>query len=150
MASIEHYIANERRAAKAQKRGGGVKITGLDFEQGEKRYSLEPAHEVTPDRIYLQKWAMTMVETVMARLGEEYHARGREELFAKLRGLLDGQGDERYAKVAAELGMSESAVKVAVHRMRKRLRELLREEVSQTVTEEAEVDAELRELMEAL
>jgi RNA polymerase sigma factor (sigma-70 family) len=150
LASMDHFIANEWRRATAQKRGGGAVMVGLDFDDGERRYDLEPSHHLTPDRVYERRWALTLIDAAMARLRDEYEARGRGDLFAELAGLISGERDEAYAGVAGRLGMSEGAVKVAVHRLRKRCRELLRDEVAQTVAGEADVDDELRHLLDAV
>ena len=150
LASLDHFLANEWRRATAQKRGGGRVLGGLDFGDGERRYSLEPSHEATPDRVYDRRWALTLIDSAMSRLREEYVARGRGDLFDALSGMIGGDAEEAYAQVAARVGMSENAIKVAVHRLRKRCRELLREEVGQTVAGEAEVDDELRHLFGAV
>jgi RNA polymerase sigma-70 factor (ECF subfamily) len=150
LASLDHYMANEWRRATAQKRGGGAVLVGLDFDDGERRYGLEPSHHLTPDRVYERRWALTLIDAAMGRLRAEYEARDRGDLFAALAGLISGERDEAFAQVAGRLGMSEGAVKVAVHRLRKRCRELLREEVAQTVAGEAEVDDELRHLLDAV
>ena len=150
LASMDHYIANEWRKAAAQKRGGGRVMAGLDFADGERRYGLEPAHEMTPDRIYEKRWALTLIEAAMGRLRAEYESRGRGAMYEALAELIGGAGDDGYAAVGARLGMTEGAVKVAVHRMRKRCRQLLREEVAQTVAGEAEIDEELRHLFGAV
>ena len=150
LASLDHYLANEWRRATAQKRGGGAVLVGLDFDDGERRYGLEPSHHLTPDRVYERRWALTLIDAAMGRLRAEYQARDRGDLFATLAGLISGERDEAYAGVAGRLGMSEGAVKVAVHRLRKRCRELLREEVAQTVAGEAQVDDELGHLLDAV
>lgn len=150
LASMDHYVANEWRKASAQKRGGGKVAVGLDFEDGERRYGLEPSHEMTADRIYEKRWALTLIEAAMGRLRAEYAARGRGDLYDALAGSIGGEGDEGYGAVGRRLGMTEGAVKVAVHRLRKRCRELLREEVGQTVAGEAEIDDELRHLFGAV
>jgi RNA polymerase sigma-70 factor (ECF subfamily) len=150
LASLDHYVANEWRRATAQKRGGGAVLVGLDFADGERRYALEPSHDLTPDRIYEHRWALALIDAALSRLRAEYASRGRAELFDALAGLIGGDSDQAYADVAARLGMTEGAAKVAVHRLRKRCRELLREEVGQTVADDADVDDELRHLFGAV
>jgi RNA polymerase sigma factor (sigma-70 family) len=150
LASLDHFMANQWREASAQKRGGGAVIVSLDFDDGERRYGFEPSHRLTPERVYERRWALTLIDTAMARLRAEYEARGRGELFDALSGLISGERDEAYAEAGRRLGMTEGAVKVAVHRLRKRCRELLREEVAQTVAGQGDVDDELKHLLDAV
>jgi RNA polymerase sigma-70 factor (ECF subfamily) len=150
LASLDHYMANEWRRATAQKRGGGSVLVGPDFSDGERRYALEPPHDLTPDRIFERRWALALIDAATSRLRAEYEGRGRADLFDALAGLIGGEGEEAYAHVAKRLGMTGGAVKVAVHRLRKRCRELLREEVGQTVVDDADVDDELRHLFGAV
>jgi RNA polymerase sigma-70 factor (ECF subfamily) len=150
LASLDHYVANEWRRAAAQKRGGGAVVVGLDFSDGERRYGLEPSHDLTPDRVFERRWALALIDAAMSRLRAEYESRGRGNVYEALSDLIGGDGAEGYAGVGRRLGMTEAAVKVAVHRLRKRCRELLREEVGQTVASEAEVDDELRHLFGAV
>ena len=151
LASLNHFLANQWRDAHTQKRGGSVHKLSLDFQAGESRYGLEPAHEMTPERVYQRRWAMTLLEGAIERLCSEYERSGKLELFVHLKAHLGGDSlASTYQEIAKQLEMSEGAVKVAAHRLRKRCRELLREEIAQTVSAADEIDDELRELFVAL
>jgi len=151
LASLKHFLANEWDRARAAKRGGGQTIISLDDTEAEERYRLEPADNMTADKLFDRRWVMTLLEQVMRRLRSEYSQAGNEELYEKLKDCLTGSRESApYAQVAAELKMSEGAVKVAAHRLRARYREMLREEIAQTVATQAEVDAEIRHLFSLL
>jgi RNA polymerase sigma-70 factor (ECF subfamily) len=144
LASLKHFLANERDRAGTQKRGGGV--TTFSFEDvirtGEQRYSLEPRSNLTPEKIFERHWALMMLDQVLARLGRE------SAQFDRLKGFL--VGDEThipYRQLATDLGTTEGAVKVSVHRLRLRFREILRDEISHTVSDPAEIQEEIRYLM---
>ena len=151
LSSCKHFLSKERDRAKARKRGGGRKVLPLDFEAGESRYSLEPTHEVTAEKVYERRWALTLLDQVFARLREEFDGARKQKEFDRLKVYLAGEATTpSYREVAAELGMTEGAVKVAVHRLRRRYRELVREEIGQTVAGPEDVDEELRRLFAAL
>lgn len=151
LASVAHYLANERERALAQKRGGGVEALPLDAQGEEVRYLIEPGHQLTPERIYEQRWAHAVLERVLTRLEAEFTAAGHAKRFESLKSFLseDAVGTS-YAEAAAGLGMSVSAVTSIIHRMRLRYRELFRDEIAQTVVDPAEVDDEIRHLIEVL
>ena len=133
-----------------QKRGGGKVIISLDDESAENRYALEPVDRLSAQKLYERRWAMALLDRALARLGEEC-TNGKAELFERVKGLLSGgSADQRYPELAAELGISHGAIRVAIHRLRVRYGELLREEIAQTVGSEAEVDGEIRCLFAAL
>jgi RNA polymerase sigma-70 factor (ECF subfamily) len=153
LAAMKHFLANERDRARAQKRGGGaiVSLETLDFETAESRYRREPAHNVTAERIFERRWALTLLDRVLDRLVAEYAVAGKALLFEQLKDCLTAPDSARsYAELAATLAMTEGAVKVAVHRLRRRYRELLRDEIAQTVADPREVDDEIRQLFAAL
>ncbi len=150
LAAFRHFASKEREKARALKRGGGRKALPLDFEDGESRYLLEPADERTPERIYERRWALTLLDETLDRLRTEHDVAGRADLFEALRGTLSGGETAPYADLGARLGMSEGAVKVAVHRLRKRYREVLRSLIAETVAEPGDVDDEIRHLLDAL
>jgi RNA polymerase sigma factor (sigma-70 family) len=150
LTSMKRFLTDEWNKANAQKRGGDAQILSIDEELAEDRYSREPADELTPDQLYERRWAMTILEQAMAALEAEHLRAGKAELFERLSGSLQGAKDASFADVGKALGMNEGAVKVAAHRMRKRFRILLREEIASTVGEEADIDAELQELMKVL
>lgn len=151
LASLKNFLANAWRKEQAQKRGGGKLPVSLDFSAGENRYSLEPSHELTPERIYERRWALTLLEAALSKLREEFVSGGKEDLFEALKGCLGGEAStEPYADIAARLGTTEGALKTAAHRLRRRCRELLRAEIAQTVASEEDVDEELRQLFAAV
>jgi DNA-directed RNA polymerase specialized sigma24 family protein len=150
-ASCEHYLANRRDHDRAAKRGGGRMILSIDRGSAEDRYCREPAHELTPERLFERQWAMMLLERVLARLEAELNQAGKGELFAALRPALQGDGlAPPSAVIAAALRMNEGAVRVAAHRLKARYRELLREEVGRTTVAPADVDKELADLLAAL
>jgi RNA polymerase sigma-70 factor (ECF subfamily) len=149
LVSVKHFLSNERDHAEAQKRGGGRRQISLDISSAETRYAAEPHDTATPEKIFERRWAFTLLERVLGRLRVEMTAAGKEELFDELKPTLAGE-QSPYAQIAERLGMTEGAVKVAAHRLRKRYRELIRDEIAQTVADGDEVDEELRDLMSAL
>ncbi len=151
LTAFKHFLSKERARANAQKRGGGRCVLSLDFQMGESRYHLEPVDHATPERLYERGWALSILEQTLARLRQELANAGKEKLFEYLKGALAGEGvQESYARIALELGLTESAIKVAVHRLRRRYQELLRAEIAQTVVTPEEVDEELRDLFAAV
>jgi RNA polymerase sigma-70 factor (ECF subfamily) len=151
LASLKHFLANEWDRARAAKRGGGQKIISLDETEAEERYKLEPPDELSADKIFERRWAMTLLDSVLVKLRAEYVGDDKQRLFDALKPCLAGSREAQpYAEIARELGMSEGAVKVAVHRFRQRYRELLRSEIAQTVSSAAEVDEEIRYLFSVL
>lgn len=151
LGALKHFLTNEWDRAKAKKRGGHLQIVPLDPPAGEERLQLEPATQTTPDREFDRRWALALLDTVLALLAQEYSAAGKEGLFTVLKETLGASRSEvSQRELAKALGMSEGAVRVASHRLRRRYRELLREEIAQTVTTPADVEDELRHLFAAL
>ena len=152
LTALNRFLTKERDKAHAAKRGGRRTRLSLDFEAGETRYRLEPADEQTPDRLFERRWALTVLDRVLSRLENEHaDSPARAVKFAALKPLMTAaDSTESYAAVGTILDMTEGAVKVAVHRLRKRYKELLREEVAQTVCDPAAVDQELADLRAAL
>ncbi len=151
LASLENYLRNERQREKALKRGGDRPMLRLETDVVESRLAAEPATRKTPEDLFVEQWAFALLDRVTGALGAEMRRRGQGEQFEALRGHLTGGGDgERYQDVAARLDMTEGAVKVRVHRMRKRFGELLRDEVAQVVASPGDVDDELTALLEAV
>jgi RNA polymerase sigma-70 factor (ECF subfamily) len=149
LTSLKFFVADEDDRDRAQKRGGG-KVEPLEFPSGEQRYQREPAHDETPDRIFERRWALTVLDRVVGKLRDEFAQHGRPEHFERLKVFLLGQPDTPYAALARELNTSEGALKVAIHRLRKRYRELFRQEIADTVADPADVEPELRFLAAAL
>lgn len=151
LAALKHFLANEWDKAGRQKRGGGVRHLSLDWRQADERFHFEPPDHATPDRLFDHEWAMALLGRVIHRLQAECADEGRSELFTQTRGyLMVGEAAIPYSEAAAKLEMDEGAVRVAVHRLRKRYRVLLREEIAQTVNDPAQVKEELESLQAAL
>jgi RNA polymerase sigma factor (sigma-70 family) len=149
LTSLKFFAADERDRQRAQKRGGGA-VMSFEFSSGEERYQREPGHDETPDRIFERRWALSVLERVMERLRDEFVQRGRPENFERMKVLLLGQSEASYADLAREMNSSEGALKVAIHRLRKRYRELFRQEIADTVADPAEIESELRYLAAVL
>jgi RNA polymerase sigma-70 factor (ECF subfamily) len=150
-AALEHFLSNHRDHARALKRGAGRVPVPLDIATAEGRFSREPTHAETAEKAFARRWALTLLEQVLARLRQEWVAAGKLTEFDRMKDFLSGQKQTPgYADVAAEMKMTEGAVKVAVHRLRRRYRELLRAEIAQTVADAADVDEEIHELFAAL
>jgi RNA polymerase sigma factor (sigma-70 family) len=147
--SLKFFAADEEDRNRAHKRGGGA-VLPLEFSSGEDRYQREPAHDETPERIFERRWALAVLDRVVERLRSEFVHHGRPEHFERLKVFLLGHSDAPYATLAREMNTSEGALKVAIHRLRKRYRELLRQEIADTVAAPGEVESELRFLAAAL
>jgi RNA polymerase sigma factor (sigma-70 family) len=151
LAALQNFQANERARAESLKRGGGNVIVSFDELQAEARYQNEPATNLSPERIFDQKWAASLLDQVLQILRREYTAAGKALLFEELRQLLwGGRGEVSYETLARQLGTTEGAIKVAVHRLRLRFKECLRDEVMHTVAAPGEVEDELRHLLTSL
>ena len=150
LASLNHFLSDEWDKARAQKRGGG-KVISLDLQSAETRLGEIPVEHFTPEKAFEHRWAITLLEQVYQRLGEEYRAQGKGALFDALRTTLAGASDAApYAELARQLDLTEGAVKVAVHRLRQRYRGLLRDTIADTVSTPDEVEDELRYLFRTL
>ena len=151
LAALTKFLSNEWDKRRTLKRGGRNQILSLDEMAAEELYRLEPVEPASPEKLFDRRWAATLVEGVLTRLREEYRARGKLELLAQLEpGLTQEAAPGGYAQWSGTLGLSEGAVRVALHRLRRRFGELLREEIAQTVTGPAEVDEEIRQLFQAI
>jgi RNA polymerase sigma factor (sigma-70 family) len=149
LTSLKFFVADEEDRRRAQKRGAGA-IVPLEFSSGEERYQREPSHEETPERLFERRWALSVIEQVMEKLRSEFVRHGRPEHFDRLKVFLLGRSDAPYAALALEMNTSEGALKVAIHRIRKRYRELFRQEIADTVADPADIESELRFLAAAL
>ena len=148
---LKHFLSDERDRAEALKRGGGTRFISLDALETEERDAMEPSHGLTPDQVYEQRWTRTLLARAEARLREEHLAADQKELYDSLKDVLQGGATEDgYAQIAARFGMSESAIKSKVHRLRQRHQEILREEIGRTVSCRAEIDEEIRHLISVL
>jgi RNA polymerase sigma-70 factor (ECF subfamily) len=151
LGAFTHFLANEWHRARCEKRGGGQAFFSWDQAIAESRYREEPADDLTPDTLYQKRWAATLLEQALARLGQEYAASSKADFFEAVKVFVWGEkAPVPQVRIAAELGLSEGAFKVAVHRLRRRYRDLLRAEIAQTVASAEDVEGELRELMAVL
>ena len=146
---MKFFLADEADRNRAEKRGGG-NVLSLEISSGEERYQCDPGHDETPERIFERRWALSVLDRVVEKLHDEFVHHGRPEHFERLKVFLLGQPDAPYAALAREMNTSEGALKVAIHRLRKRYRELFRQEIADTVADPAEVESELRFLAAVL
>ena len=151
LASLKHFMANERRDAATLKRGGGRTLLPLDGIESYDVSDIGRGDMLSPDLLYDRRWAFTVLDRVFARLREESERSLNPPLLQRLNTLLsDEPGRPSQAEIAREFGMTENAVKQAFHRLRQRYRQLLREEVAHTVATPAEIEDEMRHLIAAL
>jgi RNA polymerase sigma-70 factor (ECF subfamily) len=151
LASMKHFLLNDRDYHRALKRGGGIALLPLEFDGAEGRYALEPEDGHTPETIFDRRWALTVLDRVLARLRREAAAAGKGREFDRLKTCLTGEpADVGYRELGEAIGMTEGAVKVAAHRLRRRYRRFLREEIANTVLTDAAVEDEIRYLFRTL
>ena len=151
LVAVKHFLANERKSARAIKRGGGRKVVSLDVDMAESRYRAgSPTSGPTPEAVFERQWAITLLDRVRGQLRDEFTSAGKEERFEHMQPFLTGEGAGSHREAATALGLSENAFKVAIHRMRQRFGALLRAEIAQTVAGEDDIDDEIRHLFEAL
>jgi RNA polymerase sigma factor (sigma-70 family) len=151
LTSLKHFLTNEHHRAIAIKRGEGQLLIPLDQLHEGERAGFEPADTLTADQIYERRWALSVLDQVLTRLGDEYRTIGNVVLFERLKALLtDEAGRPSQAQIADELEMTENAVKQAFHRLRERYRQLLREEIAHTVIAPGDIEDELRHLIAVL
>jgi RNA polymerase sigma factor (sigma-70 family) len=147
LASLKNFAANQHDREIARKRGGDVPILSLEIETAEGRFQMEPPSDETPERVFDRRWALTLLDRVMSRLHAETVHSGKPSQFERLKGYLTGDHPQlSYAETATHLATSEGAIKVAVHRLRRRFRDLIRDEIAQTVSSPEEIEDELRHL----
>jgi RNA polymerase sigma-70 factor (ECF subfamily) len=149
--AMKRFLAKEWEKARTLKRGGQVRFVPLQWDTAETRYAQEPADTCTPDLVFEKQWALVLLKSVLDQLRADYAQQGKGALFHTLEPCLVGSRETQpYAALAAQLGMTEAAVKVAVSRLRERYRKCLKEEIAHTVASPAEVDEELRHLFRVL
>jgi RNA polymerase sigma-70 factor (ECF subfamily) len=151
LGAVKHFLANERARERALKRGGGRPLLSTDYQDADRQYSLEPADPETPERLFLRNWALALVHRATERLAEEYGAQGKRVVFERLRPML--AGETKVAKrraIAASLDMTENALNVAAHRLRRRFRHQLKEEIADTLADPDEIENELRAMLAIL
>ena len=150
LASLKHFLLNDAVRQRALKRGGGAEVLPLTLDDAEGRYRFEPADLTTPETLYERRWAFTVVDRALTSLRQEWDATGRVAAFDALKPCLLGEAPGGYQAVAVQLGTTEGAVKVAVHRLRRKFQGQLRREVAETVADPSEVIEEIRYLIRAL
>jgi RNA polymerase sigma factor (sigma-70 family) len=151
LVALKRFLANEWDKQRAQKRGGAQTVVALDSLTAEQRYALEPADALSADKLFDRRWALALLDQVVNRLREEQAAGGKGTQFEALKECITNAGrGAPYTEVARQLGTSEGAIKVAVHRLRQRYRELLEEEIANTVSSPEQIEDERRQLLSAL
>jgi RNA polymerase sigma-70 factor (ECF subfamily) len=151
LSSLTYFLSDQKDRQFALKRGGACAILPFEIRAGEEVYQREPTHNETPEKIFERRWALALLDRVVGKLREEFASGGQLAQFERLKVFLLGQGEDvPYVELAKELETTEGALKVAIHRLRKRYRALLREEIAETVADPAEVEGELRYLAGAL
>lgn len=151
LSSFKHFLANEYDRERAKKRGGGLLPISLEVETAEARYTAEPPDTLTPEALFERQWALGVIDRALAKVRADYVKGGKEATFEVLKGCLIGEKEQGgYADIARALGTTEGAVKVTVHRLRRRFRDVLRVEIASTVSEDSEIDDEIRYLIAVL
>jgi DNA-directed RNA polymerase specialized sigma24 family protein len=150
LTSLDHFLTNEWNRSQAQKRGGGVTFVSVEFAREQESHQVEPVDDMSPERIFERRWAEAVLARTLTRLQDEFDGAKVKRFEHLKRFLTEAKGAESYAEAARGLGLTEPAVKSAIHRLRQRFRELLREEIAQTVATAAEVDLEIRHLLQVL
>lgn len=151
LTSLKHFLSNERSREMAIKRGAGQRLIPLEDLRERERIGFEPSETLPPDEIYERRWALSVLDQVLARLAEEYRAAGNLQLFDRLQKSLTNEVDRvPAADTAHDFGMTESAVRQASYRLRQRYRQILREEIAHTVMAAGDIDDELRHLVTVL
>jgi RNA polymerase sigma-70 factor (ECF subfamily) len=150
LASLKHFLINEWKKSQRLKRGGGEQLLSLDWQTADTKFQVAATNEPSPDKAFDREWALALLAKVIERLQQECAADGKAKLFEQLKIFLTaGKGESAQAEVAKVLGLEEGAVRVAIHRLRKRYRQLLRDEIANTLSDAAMVDEEMRALFGA-
>lgn len=149
LTACQHFLANRHDYETAKKRGGGVAPLAIDFGAGEEQFTLEPADANTAEAEFERRWAVALLDQTLKELRAEYAESGKAAVFDMLKGTLTGDGPA-YRDLGGRLGLSEGAVKVAVHRLKQRYRDRLRAVIAETVDQPGDVDDEIRDLFAAL
>jgi RNA polymerase sigma factor (sigma-70 family) len=151
LVSLRRFVASEQERASAQKRGGQSALHSLDSQEADRRYASDPAHELTAERLFDRAWALQLLHQALARLNESWQSAGKAEVFNTLKGfLLPQHGEGSYRQAAQRLGMTEGAVKTAVHRLRAQFRQILCEQVAATLDRDELLEDEIHRLFAAL
>ena len=147
LAALRHFLSDQRDRARTVKRGGHAVHISLDAQEAEDRYRLETVDRMDAEKIFERRWAMTLLEQALNRLSAESSAAGKTVQFEQLKDLVAGESEQSCGEVAIRMGLTESAAKSMLHRLRQRYRALVREEIAQTVADPGEIDAEIQHLI---
>jgi RNA polymerase sigma-70 factor (ECF subfamily) len=147
---LQRFMADEWDKSRRQKRGGGQEVISIDAQDTEFRYRSEPKDELTPDKAFERQWASAIMEQALTHLQEEYDGAGKGTIFQELRSFVSSEDKIPYAEAAGKLGMTDSNVKVSVHRLRHRYGELLRAEIARTAANPEQVEEEMQDLFAAV
>ncbi len=148
---LRNYVRDVRQYEAAVKRGGQGRVLAMDWNRAERSYLAACVDRLTPERVFEKRWATTLLELVLERLGTEFARSGKQEVFDRLKGHVWGDQETTPLRaLASKLGVTESAIRVTIHRLRRRFRELLRAEIAHTVTRSEDVDEEIRHLAQVL
>jgi RNA polymerase sigma-70 factor (ECF subfamily) len=150
LGAFKHYLSHEWVRARALKRGGGRKFIPLDAQDAEARYGLDPSHDLTAEKLFDKQWALRLLELALEDLGRQCAEVGKQRQFEKFKPFLSGGTGAAYREAGNELGLAEGAVRVMVHRLRRRYRDLLREHICRTVGSPEQVDEEVQHLFAAI
>lgn len=151
LAALNHFVSNQRDHERAAKRGGGQTLVSLDDTDAEDRFKLEPASDLSPEKIFERNWFLTLFDQALARLREEQKAAGKEALFDQLKLFVIEEAESGdYNNAAARVNMTPNAVAVTVHRLRDRYKKLVHEEVMRTVADPSEIEEELHRFFAVL
>ncbi len=151
LASLKHYLADQRDREQAQKRGGHARILSIDLEKAEEKYQLRSSEGETPEQVFDRQWALAQLNRAFEQLRADMGEKGDTRRFEILKGFLAGEENRgSYGAAAAKLELSEGTLRVAVHRMRRRFGEILRREIADTVEEEGKIEEEIRYLFASL
>jgi RNA polymerase sigma factor (sigma-70 family) len=151
LTAFSNFLANQADRERAVKRGGAVARLSIDEAEAERRWAGDFAIVATPEKLFERQWARELLARALAALEAEWAHAGRVALFARLKPFLTGEASEtKQSEIAHELSLTENAVRIALHRLRKRYGELVRIEVADTVSDPDDIERELGELFEAL
>jgi len=151
LASLRHFLANDAAKRRSQKRGGGAMTIPLQSDDAERRYLVEPVDSATPEKLYERRWALTVIDRVLAELRHEAEADGGTDEFDAIKACMLGRSASgSFGAIAARLGVGEGAVRVAVHRLRRKFQARLKQDIAATVSSPDQVDDEIRYLIRAL
>jgi RNA polymerase sigma factor (sigma-70 family) len=153
LGSLQNYLSKESIRARRLKRGGEVKFVPLEMQAAENRYRLEPADQLSPEKVFEARWALILLHEALEVLGRQYAGRGKEAVFETLKGFLgieESSPESSYEAAGQKLGLGVGTVKTLIYRLRKQYMAIVREEVGRTVSDSSEIEDELRSLCDAL